>query len=275
MGFRLDLRYDYFNQDQLRTGTGRVDLGSARLPSEREIQQQTINRNMTLGLDYSPTANWGINVLIPVYDRTHETAIPGDTETSSSQAAGLGDVRVIGRFQGLAKDHSVGIQLGLKFPTGRFDGNFAGGPQAGTPLDRGLQLGSGTTDLLVGIFKFGSLSPQWGYFVQASYQIALGGNDGYRPGNGLNLNAGVRDTRNPAFTPQIQVNMRSEKPESGVNADTSNSGSTSVYVSPGATFRLAEKIHISTFAQIPIYQRVSGYQIRPRFLASVGVHYSY
>jgi hypothetical protein len=44
-GFRFDFRFDYFNQDQLRSGTHKVDRGSLEIPNDQEIQQQTINRN--------------------------------------------------------------------------------------------------------------------------------------------------------------------------------------------------------------------------------------
>lgn len=274
-GFRLDLRYDWFNQDQLRTGTGTVDRGAIGFPTDREIQQQTINRNLTLGLDWSPNANWGLNLQVPTYDRTHETIAEGDTEVSSQRSTGLGDIRVMGRYQGFSEDHSFGVQLGVKLATGRTEDTFINGPQQGGLVDRGLQLGTGTTDLLVGVYKFGSLAPHWGYFAQALAQVATDSHDGFRPGNGLNLNAGLRYTGFRSFVPQLQVNVRAEKPETGEQADTDNSGATLAYLSPGFTVHLSNQLHVSAFVQVPVYQRVSGYQPEPRFLASVGVHYNF
>jgi len=61
-GFRFDFRFDYFNQDQLRSGTHKVDRGSLEIPNDQEIQQTTINRNYALGFDYSPNREWGVNV---------------------------------------------------------------------------------------------------------------------------------------------------------------------------------------------------------------------
>ncbi len=142
-GFLVDLRYDFFNQNQLRTGT--VDRGNIPLPADREIQQKTINRNVTLALDYSPNADWGVNVQIPYFDRYHTTVAPGDTDISTSHTQSIGDVRVLGRYQGFSRDQSSGIQFGLKFATGSFHNEFIDGPQVGSPLDRGLQPGTGTT----------------------------------------------------------------------------------------------------------------------------------
>ena len=53
-GWRADFRFDYFNQDQLRSGTDSVSRSSLPIPNDEEIQQYTINRNYALNLDYSP-----------------------------------------------------------------------------------------------------------------------------------------------------------------------------------------------------------------------------
>lgn len=274
-GFRLDLRFDYFNQDQLRQGSGVVDLSKITFPAAQEIQKQTINRNTTLTLDWSPNANWGLTLMAPTFVRTHETIAEGDTAVSSSRSAGIGDIRLLARYQGFAQDHSFGIQFGVKLPTGRTEDTFASGPQAGEPVDRGLQLGTGSTDLLLGVYKFGDATMQWGYFAQASYQVAVAHQTTFRPGNGLNVNAGFRYTGWEKATPAIQLNVRAEKPESGLDADTPNSGATLAYLSPGVTVHLSNQFHLYAFVQLPIYQHVNGLQIEPKFLASFGVHYNF
>ena len=43
-GWRMDFCYDYFNQTQLRTGTGKVDRAGIPFPASQEIQQGTANR---------------------------------------------------------------------------------------------------------------------------------------------------------------------------------------------------------------------------------------
>ena len=53
-GFRMDLRFEYFVQDQLRSGTHRVDRASFAFPSEQEVQIDTFNRNLTLDVGDSP-----------------------------------------------------------------------------------------------------------------------------------------------------------------------------------------------------------------------------
>jgi len=274
-GLRVDLRFDYFDQNQLRSGTGTVNRSSLAIPNDQEIQQNTINRNWALGFDYSPSVNWGVNLQIPYYDRYHTTIAPGDTEISTSHTQSIGDVRVVGRYLGLTQDHSVGVQLGFKLPTGSYNNTFISGPQAGEPLDRGLQPGTGTTDLLVGAFKFGAFSRDWDYFVQGMLQQPLYSQDGFIPGTGFNLNFGVRYVGIERVTPSLQINARIEAREQGANADVDNSGATLVYLSPGVNLQITEKFHAYLFAQVPIYQRVNGWQLEPRYTITVGMYYTF
>ena len=273
-GWRVDFRYDYFNQDQLRSGTHSVDRSSITLPTDQEIQQFTVNRNYTLTLDYSPNENWGVNVQLPYFDRFHGTIAEGDTDISTSHTTSIGDVRVVARYQGLTADHTLGLQFGIKLPTGSIHNVFSTGPQAGQPLDRGLQPGTGTTDLLVGLYHFGAISRDWDYFAQVLLQQPLDTVEDFRPGTGLNANVGVRYEAFERVVPQLQINARAEKRESGLNADVDNSGATLVYLSPGVTVLITPKLQVYGFIQVPIYQRVNGLQIEPRYTASIGIHYS-
>ncbi len=270
-GFRLDLRFDYFDQDQLRTGTGTVDRGAITFPTDREIQRDTVNRNLTLSADYSPDADWGVNLQVPFFDRTHGTVASGDVALSTSSFRRVGDIRVIGRYQGFSPDHTTGIQIGFKLATGAFDERFVAGPQAGAPLDRGLQPGTGTTDALLGAYHYGALGGRWTYFAQVTLQQPLGARDGFEPGAGLNASLGVRYAGYRSVVPQVQLNVRAEGRESGRNADVANSGATLAYVGPGLTVVLGRAAQAFAFVEIPVYQNVNGYQLAPRFTTSVGI----
>ena len=274
-GVTADLRYDFFNQDDLRSGTGRVDRAALALPNDQEIQQQTVNRNATLTLDYGLTSDWGVTLTLPWLERRHTTIAEGDTDISSSRSNSLGDVRLVARYTGFSEAQDWGLQLGLKLPTGDSHGvNFDAGPQQGEMLDRGLQPGTGSTDLLLGAFRFGAFGPQLEWFSQALLQLPVAHESAFRPGNALNASAGLR-YRLGAVVPQAQFNARVEKRESGPLADQPNSGSTLVYFSPGATWNVAERTSVYLFGQVPVYQRVNGLQLEPKWSASAGVHYTF
>lgn len=276
-GLRFDMRFDYFKQDTPRHGTDSVSRTA--IPAGTEVQQTTINRNLSLAVDYSVNPDWAVNVLLPVYSRTHSTfgdgssgiAYPDPNALNTSSSQGIGDVKVTTRYSGLSADHSIGIIFGLKLPTGETKDTF----RDGSPLDRGLQLGTGTTDLLLGAYHFGTINRDWDYFSQAVLQVPLDTNDHFRPGDGLNITAGVRYMSFDNFIPQLQINARAERRESGANADVANSGAILMYLSPGATVPISKNLQVYGFLQIPIYQRVNGYQLETESLASVGLHYNF
>lgn len=272
-GWRIDGRFDFFDQDELRSGTSSVARSTLEIPAEREIQQFTLNRNYSLAADYSPNKNWGVSFVLPWFDRAHATIAEGDSTLSTSHDQGIGDMRVLARYSGFDAQRSTGIEFGLKFPTGNFSDRFASGPQQGEIVDRGLQLGSGTTDLLLGVYNFGALADDWSYFAQALLQQSLEAREGFKPGLGANFNVGLRYTASTTFVPQLQLNARVEKREAGVNADVENSGATLVYVSPGVTWNFSRRFSAYTFVQVPLLQRVNGLQIEARWLGSVGLHY--
>ncbi len=272
-GLQADVRYEYYDQSQLREGIHAADRSSFSRPNEEEIQQRTLNRNTWLGLDYVLNATWALSVQMPWYDRFHSTIAPGDTAISTSHASGLGDVRLLGRYQNFKLRRSFGLQFGLKLPTGGIDQNFAAGPAAGTPLDRGLQLGTGTTDLLAGASIFLRPRVTLGCFAQVLVDQPLQSRDGFKPAPSLSLNGGVRFLNTGSVTPQVQINVRWDGRETGPNSDYDNSGDSVVYLSPGLTADIGTHWHGFAFLQVPVYQRVNGLQLMPRWLLTVGLRF--
>jgi len=272
-GFESGLRYEYFEQSDLRSGTGRVNRAALAFPNDDEIQQRTVNRNTWLDLNYVADPRWAISVQLPYLDRLHTTIAAGDTAISTSDATGLGDVRVLGRYQSLGTTRSFGFQFGLKLPTGRFDQNFSSGPQAGGLVDPGLQLGTGTTDLLLGASWFARPTTNLGCFTQITFQQPLAERAGFIPSTSVTGSGGIRWLNASSFTPQLQLNVKSESREHGAEADTPNSGGTLAYLSPGLTTELGTGGAGYVFVQLPVYQRVNGLQLEPKWLLSIGLRW--
>ena len=276
-GLRMDLRFDYINQDQLRHGSGvasNTDIASALANGTAgETERYTENHYYTLGADYMFNRYWGINLQIPYIDRDHGTLNAGDTDSSYSHTKSLGDIKLIGRYQGFFADAKTGMMLGLKLPTGKQDYNFSSGPMAGMPLDRSLQPGSGSTDLIVGAYHFDTLMPTVDWFAQGLYQSAISTQNGYRPGAALNLNLGMRYTAFGNIMPQLQINAQTRSSDSGINADPANTGGRLVYLSPGVTVAISDNVKIYSFIQLPVYQYVEGLQLAPRWNASFGINF--
>ena len=196
-------------------------------------------------------------------------------------------MKVIGRYQGFTDRHNFGVLLGVKLPTGSHTltgtstDPTAPGPVA---IDRGLQPGTGTTDLIAGAYYADGINEDWDYFLQGLYQSALKSSDQYRPGNGTNVSFGLRYAGFTSFTPQVQLNVRHVQRDSGANADTVSTGGTLAYLStggtlaylsPGVVVPISQKASVYGFVQLPVYRNVNGVQLAPRYTASVGVHYAF
>jgi hypothetical protein len=273
-GLKLDLRYDYVNQKQYRSGNKAVTYDPATF---QENETYTRNHYYTVGLDYSFASVWGVNVLLPYIVRKHETN--GEPGTDLAAGAGLqdtskiGDAKVIFRYAGFA-DRSFGVQFGLKMPSGSHTETFASGFNAGELVDQGLQPGTGSTDLILGAFYSGSLNRDWDYFTQGIYQTVLNHTDVYKPGHSLNVNVGLRYQGFERITPQLQINTRLISKDSGDYgagwAIDDNTGGRIAYLSPGVTIPVNDKVKLFAFVQVPIYQHLNGYQLAPKYLASLG-----
>jgi hypothetical protein len=282
-GWRLSLEYDYIHQDELRSGTRSV----SGVPDGNELERETLNRYLTTSLSYSPSAAWNINVLVPYVMRTHSTYGEFDStqplpDYSTSRSSSLGDIKLIGSYQGLLPTHNLGIQLGVKLPTGQYGAavNFNGGPAVGTPLDASLQPGTGSTDIIVGGYYYQAISQNFDFFVNGQFQAAVKhaldqpDND-YRPGNSTTVSVGLRYEENPRWVPQVQLNLLHKSRDQGALADIESTAGNVAYLSPGMTVKVTSRLHVFGFAQVPVYSNLYGYQLFPRWTASVGASYAF
>ena len=297
-GWRINLEDDYINQDQLRGGTGAatpsqvVNAPSNPALGGGEIEKQTINRYLTLGINYSPNSSWNLNLSVPYVNRDHTTygvqlapysaAESAPDEISGAHVSGLGDIRLIGSYQGLLPTHNLGLQFGVKLPTGQYGTrvDFSSGPNAGTPLDASLQVGTGSTDLIVGAYYYQAVSQDFDAFINGQFQAAVAerqdqpGND-FRPGNSATMSVGVRYEAIPRWVPQLQLNVYRKSADQGALADTPDTAGTVVYLSPGLTVPAVQHMHLYGFVQLPVYSKLDGYQVFPHWTASVGVSYAF
>jgi len=271
-GTNFSLRYDYIPQTTLRNGTRDLDRSAIALPTDREIERYTYNHSVTATLDHQFANDWGVDVQLPLLRRPHETVAEGTTEPSSSTTKGIGDVRVVGRWQGLSTPGTVtGVEAGLVLPTGGFRQTFRAGPEAGEPVDRGLQPGTGTVQAILGAYHLGGLMPELGYFVQLSGQTAISSRGGYKPGRIVQASAALNYTGWRNVTPQLQLSVRHTARDSGPNADRPNSGGTQVNAAPGLSAKISSRIVGFGFVELPLYAKVNGYQLVPRAKLAVGL----
>ena len=261
-GARLDLRYEYINQDQPMAGSNKVSVG--QIPRHHD-EVRSVNRNWLGTLDYAFDPNWGASVTVPVVDREHFHIHNhgGGQIPETWNFTELGDVRILGRYQFPAQQSAdrlnfFGLDFGLKLPTGKFDVTNAEGDKA----ERTLQPGSGTTDVLLGAYFRQSLpleSASW--FAQGMVQAALNTREEFRPGPRLTLDLGVRYELSQNTGLVLQVNSVFRGRDSGAQAEPEDSGGRFLFVSSGISYALTKDMQVYGFAQLPAYQFVNGVQL--------------
>jgi hypothetical protein len=282
-GWRLSIEYDYIPQSQLRSGTHAIST----VPDGDELERDTLNRYYTLGLDYNPSENWNFALRVPTVSRTHTTYGILDTSEplpplSYSRSFSLGDLRFIGGYQGFLPNHNLGVQLGLKLPTGQYgtEVKFYAGPNSGKPLDASLQPGTGSTDIIIGAYFYQAISENFQFFATAQFQSAVTskqdqpGND-FRPGNNTTVSLGLRYENNPRWIPQLQLNLLHKSVDQGALADNTDTAGNVAYLSPGLTANVRGNLFAYGFVQLPVYSDLVGNQLFPRYTVSIGASYAF
>ena len=290
-GFTADISYNYINEDQQRYGTGAAPstLIDSQLAAGQEIEAYTRTQTVTASLIYSEDT-WAVTFQLPYMKRSHATygaTAPLGSSYSTSSDAGIGDVKLLGRYSGLSNDNSSGVIAGIKLPTGSTNKYFDAGTSAGQPLDAGLQIGTGSTDLILGGYTTGAFAV-YGWFVQGTVQHAVEskqalGNLDYRPGDLYTLNTGIRYAAFGArFSPMLQLNIVKRQADTGAATVPTDpvtgvpvSGGTLAYLAPGVSARVGNGVSIYGFVQIPVYQNVNSLQITPSYTLNLGIRRSY
>ena len=263
-GTRLDLRYEYINQDRLQNGRTRVGVGE--IPRDHD-EVQTVNRNYVGTLDHSFNPNWGVTATLLVVHRIHhhlENEDDGSQTPESWKFTEVGDLRLLGRYQFTpteSAEHALGqwgLYFGAKLPTGSYKVQNEEGERA----ERTLQPGTGTTDALFGAFVRRALPlKNLSWFAQAVAQMPLNAREDYKPGRRLFVDTGLRYEVGERLGLLLQANGLVRGRDSGAQAEPEDSGGRSLWMSPGVSYALTKNIQAYGFVQLPLYQYVNGVQL--------------
>jgi hypothetical protein len=273
-GLRGDVRFEYIDQDQPRTGTRNIGVGE--IPRHHD-EVSTLNRNVLATLDYGFAPEWGLSLVVPWVDRRHEHVHNhrGEALIETWSFSELGDARIAARYQFAPQGEPdatqasfAGVTAGLKLPTGRT--TIANGE--GDVAERTLQPGTGTTDALVGAYfrqALGAWNASW--FVQANAQLPLDSHANFRPGRQLLVDVGARWEASDALGVMLQLNAQWKGRDSGSDAEAEDSGSTTLSLAPGVTYSITPSVQLYAFVQLPLYRRVNGVQLVADHSYAVGV----
>lgn len=252
------LEYDYMNQHNNWNNTSSA-------PSANNEDKTIITHFVTVGGQYMFNNAWGVTAQLPYWDRYFKTTDEDTGDIVSFRHHAIGDARIKGIYSGFASDMSTGLTFGVKLPTGNY--SYHG-------FDRDTQIGTGSTDILLGAYHMGWLDKarNWGWFVNGEWDAPVITTAGYRPGAELNVAPGIYYEKwnigDVAITPIAQLIGAYRLSDRGPNADAGNSGYTRVLFSPGIEISKG-KNRLFTSISAPLYDDVKGNQLTAPVLFKV------
>jgi hypothetical protein len=271
LGWSADLRIEAVTQKQLRRGTQNLDASD--VTGEEAIERHTRNLNMVTTLGYGIDSQWSVQMRLPFVrrDHLHDLIDEGSGLPSTPEQwrfTKLGDVQATVRREFVADGGAASWALfgGLKLPTGSIKVINSDGSRA----ERALQPGSGTTDLVLGVAGRRTLGLNNALIGQASFTQALNSREEYKPGQRIELSAGLSHAYSPDLGTVLQINLRHRGRDGGLQAEPELSGSTTLDLSPGVTLGVGTASTLYAYVQLPLYQKVNGIQLVPRSALALG-----
>lgn len=207
-----------------------------------------------------------------------------DLDPMRGTESGLGDVAVIGRYAFLRR-HTIDTTttlaalLGVKFSTGKTDGKADNGEF----LDSHIQLGTGSTDYIIGA----SLNHATGKLSISANLLGTLTTDGkfgdtkHRFGNALNYDLTAKYRVYPTetgpggaqFFVALGVNGELRDREKVDDVKDPNSGGHTVYLSPGLQAVVSPHLVFELSYQKAVYHNLYGVQLGEDYKATGGVTY--
>jgi hypothetical protein len=285
-GLSIDLRFSSARLDQLRSGKNKVTAEDPTNPAiaGQEVENlYTDNRLLTATADYTLDDKFGFSVQLPYVMRTHKHTIadPVQPTVETFETKALGDIRIVGRYRIASDDDGgIGIKAGVKLATGRTN---VTNDQGVVPGEVSLQPGNGSTDLILGAFwQHAAHGAALNYFAQAMLQSSLKHRADFKPGNQINLDAGLRYALGTSASALLQLNFQHNAQDSGpvAPADASGIPGTStggkfLYLTPGLSYAVVPGTNVYGLVQLPLYRYVNGEQLTAGKSVTVGINHRF
>ncbi len=248
-GGEFSFEYDFQDQDHNWHGT-------ASAPAADNEDQLVRTNLLTARVRWAFDRAWSVGAAVPWWHRRFHTLDEAGDLASFTHGA-LGDVRVLGTFSGFSPDRSTGVSLGAKLPTG--DWTYAG-------FDRDTEIGTGSTDLLLGAYHVGSLGSQgrWTWYLEGQWQEPLAFTGAYEPGGEVDLSASLSRTGlalgGARFAPGLAILGSIRARDGGADGHPEDTGYERLFVAPRLDMNLAGW-RSTMSVPVAVHDRVNGEQL--------------
>ncbi len=266
-GVRMSLEWDFLDQGQNWSG----NYPSSTINLDKDLTTNWLKAGAQLQFDRS----WALRTAVPLGVRSLQTTSQGNGQQTFTRV-GLGDVQILGEFSGLWSDHSTTLRAGLKLPTGSSSDSVIG---------PSYRLGTGSTDLLVGLEHFGQVGewPRWVWTMELLWRQPIVTQNGFVPGAEIDQSFGItyRDLfiNDVSVVPVVQLvtayRWNDRVPSNGSTDPVADNSGYSVYsVAPGVAFGW-DTWRVVTNLGIPLYQNVNGNQLVAPFAFQTQISYGF
>lgn len=296
MGPRLNLQaaFESVDQNQPWEGHSKVHAGEVVWGDEEELD--TKSQNLRLLANYTLTPRWSVRAGLPIVHRFHShidhtrySRAPADSGRVHGQLEEWGftrpgDLTVWGRYKlwgGDARSRtSLAAGLGINLPTGQTKVRNEEGEEA----ELSLQPGRGALGFLFEMSlqhlqpdlpSFSGNRPAR-LFATTFYRLNLKGEEGYRVGGEWLLHAGWQYPlfSRVDFLGQLVTFFKGQDAPGDSEEEVEATGSTSVYLSPGAQVEIAPGLSFYGYYQMAVYHNVHEIQLKANRNLLLGVGYS-
>lgn len=289
----LSYRFKQMQMDGNRDGTD--DLSDAEIlatqnrfgtpPNLRVIPEKMTGQTHMIGGMYAPTDWLTFMTMVKYIDKEMKTStynMPGvKIGESTMNSSGWGDTTVGGMIRVYDDGkHHVHLNAGVSLPTGSIKERdtmlMPNGMRNNMRLAYGMQLGSGTYDLLPGITYFANDGDKLGWGAQYKSTLRLGDNsEDYSFGNKHIATAWGSYSFVPEFSASLRVTAETEDDIDGIDsqimgasqsADPDNYGGKRVSAGLGLNYIVPkgslEGHRLSAEVTLPVYQDLNGPQMK-------------
>ena len=250
-GGMVFVEYDYLDQRHNRAGTHSA-------PAVDNPDQAIQSIFVTVGGQYQFNRSWGMSVEVPYWHRDFQTTDKTTGDSVEFRRGAMGDARIKGSYTGFSADMSTGLTFGLKLANG--ETTYPG-------FDADTQIGSGSTDLLLGAYHLGRLTKdnRWAYYLQGQWDEPIAHKFNYLPGAEVVLVAGAyyegwNVSANAKLSPVGQLRYVYRRPDGGSDGLPGESGYARVLASPGVELELGQ-LRLYADVAVPLYTNARGNQL--------------
>jgi hypothetical protein len=262
-------QYDFQDQNENRSG-------NSSSPAANNSDKDLRTNFLTLGVQYMFNRDWGVQAELPFANRYFKTASDETDQVVSLDWTTIGDARIEAIYTGFSPDQSAGLTFGAKLPTGNFTHN-----DAFDDIDRDTEIGTGSTDILIGGFYRNNITSdgRWNWFAQLEFDLPVFIQDAYHPGDEVDGALGIYfngfSLGRVGITPIAQIIGAARGQDTGANsADPVASGYERLLLSPGIEIDL-HPLMLYADVELPVYERFTGEQLAASYLVKMVISYKF